>query len=243
MSRNRYVQTTRSIARHLITRLGLAPTIAASKRWFGKDVRRRLGVGRAEAFRHIYRAGIWNRAQSTVPVSGPGSSLDATAIVRRSLPGLLETVGCQTLLDVGCGDQSWISALRLKQKYIGIDIVPELIEENRRLFPEREYHCLDAVTDDLPEADTVLCREVLFHLGLADGHSLIRNLARKQRRYLIATTDEVTLFNADIQSGDFRFLNLTRRPFRFPKPDYAIADDRLVSGRLLSVWRFDRLPV
>jgi hypothetical protein len=84
---------------------------------------------------------------------------------------------------------------------------------------------------------------VLFHLSLADGYSLIRNLARKPRRYLLATTDDVTMFNADVRTGDFRFLNLRKAPFNFPAPDHTIADDWLLKGRQLAVWRFDRLPL
>jgi SAM-dependent methyltransferase len=241
--RNPYAQTVREVARHFATRLGLRPAFARLKGKKKRPTGEFLADTRGETFQRIYRDGIWTQGIAGSIASGPGSSLDATAAVRRDLPELLNTVGARTLLDVGCGDQVWIAGVDLRQRYVGVDIVPEMIEENKRHYPERQYFCLDAVTADLPDADTVLCREVLFHLSLDDGMALLRNLARKRRKFLIATTDIVTMFNADVPSGDFRFLNLNKRPFNFPEPDLAIADDWLMSGRRLAAWRFDRLPL
>jgi hypothetical protein len=241
--RNPYAQTAREIARHVATRLGLRPALDRLKGKKKRPSGEFIADKRDETFRRIYRDGIWTQNVAGSLASGPGSSLDATAAVRRDLPELLDTIGARTLLDVGCGDQVWIAGVDLRQRYIGIDIVPELIEANKRRYPDRQYFCLDAVADELPAADTVLCREVLFHLSLSDGMALLRNLARKRRQFLIATTDIVTMFNADVPSGDFRFLNLNKRPFDFPEPDLAIADDWLMSGRRLAAWRFDHLPL
>ena len=93
--------------------------------------------------------------------------------------------------------------------------------------------------------NTALCREILFHLSFADGLYLLRNLARKERRYLIATTDRATFFNADIRSGDFRILNLTKKPFLFPQPDFAIDDAgvmRWQATRSLAIHPFGSPP-
>jgi len=240
---NKYVSTTREIVRHVLGRIGLHSALLAWRRTRGLNVNYLYSHSRGEAFQRIYKDKIWTLGQPNTPLSGSGSSLDATTDIRHDLPVILDKIVCKTLLDVGCGDQAWISSLELEQKYIGIDVVSSVIEENRRRYPgpRSEYYCLDAVTDELPDADTALCREVLFHLSFADGLDLVRNLARKQRKYLIATTDRTTLFNADVRSGDFRILNLTRGPFRFPKPDFAIDDAGVMPGRQLAVWRFDRL--
>ena len=55
--------------------------------------------------------------------------------------------------------------------YIGLDIVKEVIEENRQQYADEgikfDHH--NAVEDKLPEtSDIVLCREVLFHLSFED---------------------------------------------------------------------------
>lgn len=223
------IRSLKEVARHTLHKVGL---------------RRPKGhlqlAARGERFADIYDKGVWQLGEAEQPLSGHGSSIAVTAAIRRNLPDLLKALGTETLLDIGCGDLTWIQTLGLEH-YIGVDIVPSVIEANRNLLPDREFHCLDAVVDDLPEADTVLCREILFHLSFSDIRALIANLARKERRWLIATTDLATLFNSDISTGDFRLLNLRRAPFRFPEPVMSIDDDGLMPGRTLSVWSIESL--
>jgi hypothetical protein len=47
----------------------------------------------------------WGDAES---LSGPGSNLAGTAMVRRALPALLRKYGVRTLLDAPCGDLYWM---------------------------------------------------------------------------------------------------------------------------------------
>ena len=103
-------------------------------------------------------------------------------------------------------------------RYIGADIVPDLISLNTAIHgtETRSFQVLDATVDRLPEADTVLCREVIFHLSFRDISRLIENVRSAGASFLISTTDESIKFNADIPSGDFRNLSLTRAPFLFP---------------------------
>lgn len=203
--------------------------------WRRKDPHLRFESNR-DRFAAIYATGVWQNGMADQPLSGRGSSLEATSPLRTSLQTTLDGLGSRTLLDIGCGDLTWIRELRLRQDYIGIDIVPEVIEQNRVKMPAAEFHCLDATVDELPAADTVLCREVLFHLSFSDGRRLIENITRKPRKWLICTTDSETLVNADIESGDFRMLNLRKAPYRFGEPAADIADDGLVEGRILGVW-------
>lgn len=225
------ISTLREIARHALYRIGM---------------RRPVGnlqlAARGDRFADIYDRGLWRAGEGEQPLSGPGSSLAVTESIRSKLPALLRALSAGTLLDIGCGDLTWIKTLELDH-YIGVDIVPSVIEANRILLPTHEFRCLDAVVDDLPDADTVLCREVLFHLSFDDIKALIANLNRKERRWLIATTDVATDFNADIATGDFRLLNLRRAPFRFPDPVMSIEDDGLMPGRRLSVWSIQALSV
>ena len=90
--------------------------------------------------------------------------------------------------------------------------------------------------------DTVLCREVLFHLSFNDIRLLIQNLRANGVSILIATNDVATGFNSDIVSGDFRLLNLTKPPFRFPSPELSIPDDGVSPGRVLGAWHIKNLP-
>ncbi len=194
-------------------------------------------------FNAIYARGIWKNGRSDIPASGPGSALISTTALRRELPELLDKIGAKILLDVGCGDFTWMKEVSISQYYIGTDIVQSVIDLNKVFFNEnRRFECLNAISDKLPDADTILCREVLFHLSLDDACSAMRNILERPRRWFIATTETTTKFNADIRTGDYRPLNLQRPPFRFPNPDYIIDDTEVVAGRFLAAWRVERLP-
>jgi len=204
-----------------------------------------FAADRKQAFDQIYAEGVWLERGDQVARSGSGSEFAATTQVRRFLPALLTHVGARSLLDIGCGDFTWMQHVDLDVGYIGIDIVPSVIKANDSAFGSmsRTFHCIDAVDEPLPRADAVLCREVLFHLSLADIERLVGNVRRSGARFLIATTDTCTAFNADIRTGDYRLLNLRRRPFRFPGPLAWSPDDSRVSGRGLGVWSLTEIPL
>jgi hypothetical protein len=127
----------------------------------------------------------------------------------------------------------------LDAKYIGVDVVQSVVDTNQRLYgsAQRDFRCVDAVAEPIPAADAVLCREVLFHLSFADARKLLENVKTSGARYLIATSDTATSFNSDIRTGDFRVLNLRKRPFRFPAPSFSIPDEAVQPGRSVGVWQ------
>ncbi|MFA6117510.1 MAG: class I SAM-dependent methyltransferase [Sphingomonas sp.] len=220
-------RTAKEAARHFLHRTGLRrpPAHAA-------------GGDRRERFEAIYKDGIWSYGRDDVPLSGEGSSLEATEDLRAAFPDLLRTLGARSLLDVGCGDFTWMSQIDLPCDYIGVDIVPHLMEENQKTYgsPSRRFLVTDAVRDTLPKADVVLCREVLFHLSLRDAIAALRNMLATGCTHIVLTSDSETLFNADIQSGDFRILNLRRSPFRLGKPIQKIDDAAVGKTRFIGVW-------
>src|SRR5262245_5045527 len=130
----RFVTTTKEIARHLITRTGAHTALDALRRARGRDSDYLSSASRAERFAKIYSMATWQRWGRGAPNSGTGSSLVATAAIRRELPELLAKIECQVLLDIGCGDFTWMQAIDLQQHYIGIDIVPEVIACNNQLY-------------------------------------------------------------------------------------------------------------
>ena len=186
------------------------------------------------------RAWVSNRGQHSL--SGLGSELAATRTVVEGLPELLAAVGCTRLLDIGCGDWNWMREVRLPCDYIGIDIVPEVIEANRRY--ERggvEFLVLDAIEGPLPTADVVLCREVLFHLSFQDGKTVLANI-RTAGKWLLATSDTRIWFSSDVATGDFRRINLERAPYRLPRPRAVINDESVCRGRVLALWATADVP-
>ena len=104
-------------------------------------------VDRRTAFRDIYARNSWGSNES---VSGPGSELGFTSGLQVELAKMLRELGVQSLADAPCGDFNWMRCVDLAGiRYLGVDIVAELIEMNRKqkLFFHRSlrfiwYSCL-----------------------------------------------------------------------------------------------------
>lgn len=196
----------------------------------------------AERFEGIYARGDW-AVGSDVPLSGTGSTLDATAALRNWLPGMLATLEARTLLDIGCGDFTWMRTVELPCRYVGLDLVASVIAANEAAFADdrHAFQIGNAVADPLPAADVALCREVLFHLSFADAKALLRNVVGSGVQWLMLTTDAATRFNADIESGGARFLNLEIAPFNLGAPDHFVDEPASWRGRKVGVWSAARV--
>jgi len=98
--------------------------------------------------------------------------------------------------DLGCGDFNVGKDLfSSSKKYIGIDIVPELIERNKKKFTadNLNFFCLNIAEDELPEADCVILRQVLQHLSNKE----VKQIADKLSNY------KFVILTEHIPEGDF----------------------------------------
>jgi SAM-dependent methyltransferase len=234
----------KELSRGLMSRAGLGDIYTLARRARGINMDHLRPRELSERFSAIYRNGTWLASDGSGPLSGLGSSLAATAKVRAELPVLLSKLRTRVLLDIGCGDFNWMQNVDLPCAYIGVDIVPDLVEQNAlRYGGRREFLLLDATAAELPSADSVLCREVLFHLSFSDAQRILRNIKSSGAQFLIATNDRGLRFNSDVTSGDFRLLNLCKPPFRFPQPILSIADDSVNRDRIMGVWNISDLAL
>lgn len=197
-------------------------------------------------FQKIYRTNHW---QGTESISGPGSSLKATALVREHLSALFLDLQIRTLSDAPCGDAKWISQITGPlDSYVGYDIVPELIQENleRRTSANQFFHEANIIVDVLPKTDAILCRDCLVHLPFDAAHEAIKNFVKSHSTYLVATTFPATAANLDSGYGGWRRLNLETAPFNFPEP-IRLINERDGGGKhgdkALGVWRLSELSV
>ncbi len=128
----------------------------------------------------IYEKKFWGGANFDF-YSGIGSHdpqitepyIDALKKILQSFPQKL------SVCDLGCGDFNVGRALvPYAATYIGIDIVPDLIDRNRALFqkPNLEFHCLDIVKDEWPKTDLVMIRQVMQHLSNVEILALVGKL-------------------------------------------------------------------
>jgi hypothetical protein len=200
-------------------------------------------LGRRQRFRLIWALDLWGSGASR---SGQGSSLEATQRLRAALPVVLAELGVRTLLDVPCGDFTWMQAVDLGAvSYIGVDIVPEIVARNRQRFGDadrRRFVVADATRDQLPPADAILCRHLLPHLSFRDGLRVLAQFRRSGARWLLTTTFPPVETNYDVVTGDFRAINLECPPFDLPPPT-RIIDDSCAANRehALGVWDLERL--
>ncbi len=231
--------TAREAIRHALHLLHLDGALNRRRVATGQDIGHLSLVDRTDVFAYIYRRGVWRNGMEAGSLSGFGSELAVTETLRRDLAATIAQLGARSVLDIGCGDFNWMQHVDLGQaRYLGVDIVPSVIEENQRRYGShrREFRTLDAVVEPVPDADIVLCREVLIHLSFADGKRLLANLRRSAANYFLLTSDASTGFNADITTGDYRVLNLRKRPYRLPAPDAWLTDDSYVAERAIGVW-------
>jgi hypothetical protein len=173
-----------------------------------------------EKFQYIHETNLWGSPES---VSGVGSSQDATREVRAALETICREYGVRRLLDIPCGDASWVRLARLPiQEYVGADIVPEIVERNRAESVSRsyrvEFRVVDITRDQLPVSDLVFCRDCLVHLSFANVKAALRSVVNSRAKYLLTTTFPAHEENEDIEDGDWRLLNLEREPFSLPAP-------------------------
>ncbi len=197
---------------------------------------------RKSKFLHIYRNSLFGGSDS---ISGPGSSLEQTQAIREALPRLIKELKVRTFVDAPCGDFHWMGKVELDiDKYIGIDIVPELIHANQQKYHSntREFYTLDIVSDDLPTADLIMCRDCFIHLSHKDISSAIKNIGRSGIKYLLTTTFTEIRENRDIVTGRLRFINLQKSPFNFPDPlllinEQCTEEEGKYLDKCLALWR------
>lgn len=140
-------------------------------------------------FTDIYERKLWGEG------SGGGSSPEAAAPYVLAVNEIIREMKPRTILDLGCGDGWVASRFDLGGAlYIGVDVVDSVIDCCREHHSWGEFRCLDILTDPLPEADLVLCKEVMQHLTWADCHAL----AMKLRSYPVIFQCSVNTEGLDI---------------------------------------------
>jgi hypothetical protein len=199
-----------------------------------------------QLFTAIYKTNQW---QSRETVSGPGSELKITQKMRQELTALLKRFGITSIADAPCGDCNWMRHVDIGTcRYIGFDIVQELIEKNEKIFgPTREFRQLNLIEDIIDKVDLIICRDMLAHLTDEQIFRALRNFKASGSKYVLMTTNPMAIENTRIdRAGDWRKLNLELPPFNFPRPLALIEEDvpfEWERGKHLALWFLDDLTV
>jgi len=209
-----------------------------------------------ELFCLAYQNNLWMGAESR---SGVGASLDHTGAIRIHLPAILEELCTEIgapaiLLDAACGDLNWFKLMQLPflAQYIGVDIVPELIELNKASFASGTCTFIHAnvITDELPKADIILCRSLFPLLFNVDIMRTINNFKKTGARYLITSHYPQKRTNAELPAEIrtliwVRPINLELPPFNFPEPLVILYEGEagpIAFDKSLALWRLADIP-
>ena len=199
-----------------------------------------------EKFAKIYSENLWEDTES---VSGPGSNVINTKVIRKELPKLVSELGLNSLIDIPCGDFNWMKEVNLDiDTYTGVDIVEELVDLNNKTHgnERRKFVKLDMTKDPLPTAELILCRDCWVHFSFADIFRSIKNIKNSNSKYLLTTTDPNLDENIDIYTGAWRTINLQIAPFNFPQPIKIINEEcppEWCYDKNLGLWLIDDLTI
>jgi hypothetical protein len=179
-------------------------------------------------FTKIYQTVGWSGGYPET-VSGAGSTRESTAGFREGLSACLANglLGpSPTILDAPCGDFNWFREVTGYHRYVGMDIVEEMVAENTRKHASDTVRFVagDITGDPLPPADVMLCRDCLIHLPDAMVWEMLGNFARSGIPRLLLTS-HANPDNVDMGApGGYRPINFLLPPYAFPTPVLQIAD-------------------
>ncbi len=196
-------------------------------------------------FNKIYRLNNWGDPET---VSGPGSNLKNTEILRKELPLILKELNVKSLLDIPCGDFFWMKEIVLPlDLYIGADVVDELVMRNKSLYGNKFIN-LDITKDKLPSTDAIFCRDCLPHFSIKLIKASLRSIKLSGAKYFFTSTYLSCKENKDIHVGGFRPVNFQIKPFNFPRPlkiinDPCITENGTLEDKSIGIWKIEDLPI
>ncbi len=121
-------------------------------------------------FERVYRYNCWEGELSR---SGPGSEGEFANQKIEIIKNIIINHNISSILDLGCGDFHWMKEIMpIIDRYHGVDIVSELIKNNKKQFQNQHvsFQCLDICRSEeqklisLTKVDLVLCLDVFGHL-------------------------------------------------------------------------------
>ncbi len=206
-----------------------------------------------QAFEQAAVQNYWSDSDS---LSGPGSNMQQTRVIREKIPLLLEKYGITKILDAPCGDLFWMKEILplLKEKgiqYEGADIVSGLIEKHWISFESYQvvFHTIDIIKEPIPKVDLVFTRDCFIHLSYSNIYAVLRNYRKSGAQYLLVSTyTNPGRINHNVDGLYLygRMLNMQKFPFYFGKPVDLIVEectenDGINSDKSLGLWKLETI--
>lgn len=177
-------------------------------------------------FNLIYKTNYWSDKES---VSGSGSNKIQTLNVIKNINKIIDDYNIKSIFDAPCGDFNWMNYL-LKERtksnkqniqYLGADIVQDLILNLKRKYSTQNINFIsfDIISKNFPNSELFICRDCFIHFSNKDINKTISNFLESKIKYILITDSIVDddFENYEIKTGEYRKLDLTKKPFDFPK--------------------------
>jgi 2-polyprenyl-3-methyl-5-hydroxy-6-metoxy-1,4-benzoquinol methylase len=151
--------------------------------------RRYANMNVADVFSEIYAKKEWSEDPETNEFSsGSGSGVEYTRRYCECISDFIASNRTKAVVDLGCGDfRVGRQIARPEISYTGVDLVPNLIEHNQKMFGTSHirFQVGDLTNGELPDGDLCLIRQVLQHLS---NHEIVTALEKCEKyRYVIIT--------------------------------------------------------
>jgi hypothetical protein len=172
-------------------------------------------------FTSIYKNNKWRGAESR---SGKGSDSTQTSTIVSTLPSFFKKWNIRTIIDAACGDWNWMSKVIPNldfDKYTGIDIVPDLIEENSQKHANDKISFKQSNLILYPlqdQADVIVSRDTINHLSNKDAFNVLAHFLHSESTHLLVTNFGKHRDNPEIMTGNWRPICFENEPFNFPEP-------------------------
>lgn len=115
--------------------------------------------------------------------SGLGSREASLKYKRDVIKGVLNKIKPSSILDIGCGDQLVTKEIP-DDIYVGIDLSPIIIEQNRQKYPNRRYIVADFLAEHLQQYEMTTCFDVIIHLDNQEAYrSFVDKVVRCTQAY------------------------------------------------------------
>jgi len=159
------------------------------------------------SFEEIYATNLWGHG------SGHGSLPSVTKSYRALVEQFVREHNVRTVIDYGCGD--WQSSRLIDWNgadYLGIDVVPALIERNQRLYASERVRFQLGYRGE--QGDMLIAKHVLQHLPNDAVQQFLSEVVPRFR-YALITNDStpVHTLNKDIAEAGYRALDVRLPPF------------------------------
>ena len=171
-----------------------------------------------------YKTNAWGAKASR---SGPSATLEKTAQIRPALQSFLKSENISSILDIGCGDWTWMQMMDLSGiQYKGIEIVEDCVKAlQKHSASSVEFEQGNILAMPPTPTDLWLARDVCNLWSYADCILFFELFVASESTFLAITSLQTTE-NKDGPTGTWRPLNLRSAPFILPEPVHILPDQQ-----------------